>query len=63
MENAENKNISFVVVVIGADHVEATPYWEAEASRRFEYVADAVAAFCNKHGVAIDRVIVRPINP
>ena len=54
--------VSFVIVVIGADHVEATQYWEAEASQKFDYVADAVVAFCNKHGVAIDRVIVRLIN-
>ena len=54
--------ISFVIVVIGADHVEATQYWEAEPSQKLEYIADAVVAFSNKHGVAIDRVIVRPIN-
>ena len=60
MENIEH--VSFVIVVIGADHVEATQYWEAEASRRWDYVADAVVAFSNKHGVGIDRVIVRPIN-
>ena len=60
MENIEH--VSFVIVVIGADHVEATQYWEAETSRKFDYVADAVVAFSNKHGVAIERVIVRPIN-
>ena len=56
------KHISFVIVVIGGDHVEATQYWEAEPSQKLEYIADAVVAFSNKHGVAIDRVIVRPIN-
>ena len=60
MENVEH--VSFVIVVIGADHVEATQYWEAEPSQKLEYIADAVVAFSNKHGVAIDRVIVRPIN-
>ena len=60
MENIEH--VSFVIVVIGADHIEATQYWEVEAFRKFDYVADTVAAFCDKHGVAIDRVIVRPIN-
>lgn len=61
MENAE-KNVSFVIVVIGDAHVEASQYWEAEASKRFDYIADAVVAFSNKHGVVIDRVIVRPIH-
>ena len=56
------ENVSFVVVVIGADRVEVAQYWEAEAPRMWDYVADAVVAFSNKHGVAIDRVIVRPIN-
>ena len=56
------ENVSFVIVIIGADHVEATQYWEAEASRRGDLIADAVVAFSNKHGVGIDRVIVRPIN-
>lgn len=60
MENIEY--VSFVIVVIGDDHIEATQYWEAEASRRFDCVADAVVAFSNKHGVAIDRVLVRPID-
>ena len=60
MENVEH--VSFVIVVIGADHVEATQYWEAEPSQKLEYIADAVVAFSNKHGVAIDRVIVRPID-
>ena len=58
----ENFYVSFVIVVIGADHVEAFQYWEAEASQKFGYIADAVVAFSNKHGVAIERVIVRPIN-
>ena len=60
MENFET--VSFVIVVIGADHVEATQYWEAEASRMWDYIADAVAAFSNKHGVVIERVLTRPIN-
>ena len=60
MENIEH--VSFVVVIIGAGHVETTPYWEAEASRRGDLIADAVVAFCDKHGVVIDRVIVRPID-
>ena len=60
MENIEH--VSFVVVVIGADHVEATQHWEVEAPRRGDLIADAVVAFCNKHGVEIERVIVRPID-
>ena len=60
MENVEH--VSFVVVIIGDDHVEVFQYWEAELSQKFDYIADAVVAFSNKHGVAIDRVIVRPIN-
>ena len=55
-------SVSFVIVVIGGDHVEATQYWEAEDSRKGDYIADAVVAFSNKHGVAIERVIIRPIN-
>lgn len=60
MENAEH--VSFVVVIFGGEHIEVSPYWEAEASRRFDYIADAVVAFCNKHGIAIDQAIVRPID-
>ena len=61
MENIEH--VSFVIVVIGAGmRVEATQYWEAEDSRKFDYIADAVVAFSNKHGVAIERVIIRPID-
>ena len=56
------ENVSFVIVVIGADHVEVSQYWEAEPSQKFNYIADAVVAFSNKHGVAIERVIVRPID-
>lgn len=57
----ENEYVSFVIVIVGDDRVEVTQYWEAAASQKFDYIADAVVAFCNKHGVAIDRVIVRPI--
>ena len=60
MENLET--VSFVIVVIGDAYVEASQYWEADAFRKFDYIADAVVAFSNKHGTAIDRVIVRPIN-
>ena len=60
MENVEQ--VSFVIVIIGGDHVEVSQYWEAVASQKYDYIADAVVAFCNKHGVAIERVIVRPIN-
>ena len=60
MENVEN--VSFVIVVIGDDRVEVAQYWEAELSRKLDYIADAVVAFSNKHGVAIDRVIVREID-
>ena len=60
MENIEH--ISFVIVVIGADHIEATQHWEVEAFRRGDLIADAVVAFRNKHGVEIERVIVRPID-
>ena len=56
------ENVSFVIVIIGADHVETFQYWEAEACRKFDYIANAVVAFSNKHGVAIERVIVRPLN-
>ena len=60
MENV--KRVSFVIVVIGDDRVEATQYWEAEASQKLDYIADAVVAFSDKYGVAIEGVIVRPIN-
>ena len=58
----ENFYVSFVIVVVGADHVEATQHWEVEAPRRGDLIADAVVAFCDKHGAVIDRVIVRPID-
>ena len=56
------ETISFVIVVIGGAHVEVAQYWEAEAAQKCEYIASAVVAFCNKHGAAIERVIVRPID-
>ena len=56
------ENISFVVVIVGGDNIEVYQYWEAPAPKLCEYVADAVVAFCNKHGVAIDRTIVRSID-
>lgn len=56
------ENISFVIVVIGDGFIEATQYWEAEASRRYDYIADAVVAFSNKYGAAIERVITRQID-
>ena len=60
MENVEH--VSFVIVVIGDDRVEVSQYWEAAAFRKFDYIADSVVAFSNKHGVAIEGVIVRPIH-
>ena len=60
MENVEN--VSFVIVVIGADRVEVAQYWEADAARKPDYIADMVVAFSNKHGTAIQRVIVREID-
>ena len=54
--------ISFVIVIVGGEHVEAYQYWEAEASQKFDHIADAVAAFSNKHGTAIERVLIRPID-
>lgn len=60
MENVEY--VSFVIVVIGDGYVEVFQYWEAEVSKRFDYIADAVVAFSNKHGVVIERVIIRPIH-
>ena len=58
----ENEYVSFVIVVIGGDHVEVSQHWEAEAAQKPDYIADAVVAFSNKHGIAIERVIVRPID-
>ena len=60
MENV--KHISFVIVVIGDDRVEVAQYWEADAAQKPDYIADAVVAFSNKHGTAIERVIVREID-
>ena len=60
MENIEH--VSFVIVVIGGAHVEATQHWEAEESRKWDLIADAVVAFSNKHGAEIARVIIRPID-
>ena len=54
--------ISFVIVIVGADHVEVAQYWEADAARKPDYIADMIVAFSNKHGTAIERVIVREIN-
>lgn len=56
------ENVSFVVVVIGGTQVEATQYWNVEASRKFDCIADAVAAFSDKHDEVIERVVVRPTN-
>lgn len=60
MENVEH--VSFVIVIVGDDRVEVSQYWEAAAFRKFDFIADAVVAFSNKHGIAIDRVIVRSID-
>ena len=60
MENVEY--VSFAIVVIGDDHVEVAQYWEADAARKPDYIADMVVAFSNKHGTAIERVIVREID-
>ena len=60
MENVEY--VSFAIVVIGDGHVEVAQYWEADAARKPDYIADMVVAFSNKHGTAIERVIVREIN-
>lgn len=60
MEDVEH--VSFVIVIVGDDRVEVYQYWEAAAFRKFDFIADAVVAFSNKHGIAIDRVIVRSIN-
>ena len=60
--------VSFVVVVIGPDRdgtgmaVEASQYWEADAAKKPDCIADAIVSYLNKHGTAIDRVIVREIN-
>ena len=56
------ENVSFVIVVIGAEYVEVFQYWEADAAQKPDYIADAVVAFSNKHGTAIERVIVREID-
>ena len=60
MENVEH--VSFVIVVIADDRVEVAQYWEADAAQKPDYIADAVVAFSNKHGTAIERVIVREID-
>ena len=59
MENVER--VSFVVVVIGADRIETAQHWEVEAFLRGDLIADAVMEFSNKHGVEVERVVVRPI--
>lgn len=56
------ENISFVIVVIGRGFVEVFQYWEAHDFQKFDFIADAVVAFSNKHGAVIDRVIVRSID-
>ena len=60
MENVEY--VSFAIVVIGDGHAEVAQYWEADAAQKPDYIADMVVAFSNKHGTAIERVIVREIN-
>lgn len=62
------KYVSFVIAVVGPDRdgtgttVETAQYWEADAAQKPDYIADAIVAFSNKHGTAIDHVIVREIN-
>ena len=60
MENVEY--VSFAIVVIGDGHVEVAQHWEADAAQKPDYIADMVVAFSNKHGIPIQRVIVREIN-
>lgn len=60
--------VSFVIVIVGPDRdgtgmtVETAQYWEADAAQKPDYIADAIVAYSNKHGTAIDHVIVREIN-
>ena len=60
--------VSFVIVVVGPGRdgtgmtVETAQHWEADAVKKPDYIADAIVAYSNKHGTAIDRVIVREIN-
>lgn len=61
--------VSFVVVIVGPSNkrdgmavVESTPYWEYPETDRAEAIAQSVVAWCNKHFIAPDSVLVRPIN-
>ena len=62
--------ISFVVVIVGPSNkrdgmavVESTPYWEFPEADRDENIAQCVVAWCDKHGIAPESVIVRAIAP
>lgn len=62
------KLVSFVIVVVGPDRdgtgvtVETAQHWEADAAQKPDYIADAIVSYSDKHGTAIDRVLVREIN-
>ena len=65
---SETNNVSFVIVIVGTGRdgtgttVETTQYWEAAAAQKPDYIADAIVAYSNTHGTAIEHVIVREIN-
>ena len=65
---SEIKYVSFVIVIVGlgcdgtGTTVETSQYWAADETQKPDYIADAIVSYSNKHGTAIDRVIVREIN-
>ena len=65
---SETNYVSFVIVIVGTGRdgtgttVETAQYWEAAAAQKPDYIADAIVAYSNKHGTAIEHVIVREIN-
>ena len=65
---SEIKYVSFVIVIVGPGRdgtgttVETSQYWEADAAKKPDCIADAIVSYSNKHGTAIEHVLVREID-
>ena len=55
------KWISVIVVVIGAEHIEAKQCWAVDPARIGDCIADTVKWFAVQHGEAVKEIVVRPI--
>lgn len=55
------KWISVIVVVIGAEHIEAKQYWTTDSALIGDCIVESVKRFSAQHGEVVEEIIVRPI--